>query len=140
MTASEGKKKPDHHPALMQLLATQLSVDPAQIKDFELCLYDTQPSAIGGLYNEFIYSPRLDNLAMSFCSLEALVQSTMASNALDEEPGVRLIALFDNEEVGSESASGAGSNLLEQAMRRICGSQVCISRFYLSAHFYIVCL
>ena len=40
-----------------------------EMRDFELCLYDTQPSQIGGIANEFIYSPRLDNLMMSFCSL-----------------------------------------------------------------------
>ena len=60
-----------HQEGFMKLLAEKAGLkDAACIKDFELCLYDTQPSALGGLYDEFIHSPRLDNLGMSFCSLE----------------------------------------------------------------------
>lgn len=50
-----------------------LQVSPSEVHDFELCLYDTQPSAIGGIFDEFIASPRLDNLMMSFCSTRALI-------------------------------------------------------------------
>lgn len=75
----------DHHPALLSLLANELSVDVQEIHDFELyaslssilfvdtqtfCvfrrhLYDTQPSTLGGINNEFIFSPRMDNLVSS---------------------------------------------------------------------------
>jgi aspartyl aminopeptidase len=59
-----------HHPQLLEVIAKELNVSVAQIEDFELCLYDTQSAAIGGLNDEFIHSSRLDNLMMSFCSLE----------------------------------------------------------------------
>jgi aspartyl aminopeptidase len=89
---SEGDFK--HHPILLDVLAQELKVDGtrtfgtflclmlaevlrdplfmyivAQIKDFELALYDTQESVIGGVGEEFIFSPRLDNLMMSYTAL-----------------------------------------------------------------------
>ena len=38
----------------------------------DLCLFDCQPAAIGGLNEEFIHSARLDNLMLSFCSIEVM--------------------------------------------------------------------
>jgi aspartyl aminopeptidase len=90
-----------------------------KILDFELCLYDTQPSAIGGAYNEFIFSGRLDNLMMSFCSIEALIRSLKNSESLANDPNIRLVSLFDNEEVGSNTAHGADSNLLPSTFERL---------------------
>jgi len=49
---------------------------------------------------------RLDNLAMSFCSLTALLDTYPTAEALADEPAVKAVALFDNEEVGSDSAQG----------------------------------
>jgi aspartyl aminopeptidase len=79
---------------------------------FELHLYDTSPAGYGGFGDEFVFSGRLDNLAMSHAALSAFC----ASGA---EPGViQVIALFDNEEVGSVSAQGANSNLVEATLER----------------------
>ena len=52
------------------MIAKQLKVSPTQIKDLELCLFDTLPAAIGGINDEYIFSARLDNLMMSFCGLK----------------------------------------------------------------------
>lgn len=49
---------------------------------------------------------RLDNLAMSYCSLTALMDTYPSEAALAGEPAVKAVALFDNEEVGSASAAG----------------------------------
>lgn len=92
-----------------------------QIVDLELCLYDTQASCFGGFENEFIYSARLDNLMMSYASLESLIGS-LEKHELCKEPNVRMICLYDNEEVGSASAYGADSHLTEAALRRIQAS------------------
>jgi len=107
-----------HHPELLSMLSDNLKVNIGQIVDLELCLYDTQPACLGGFRNEFIFSPRLDNLMMSYCALESLVGS-LDVHDLAGETNVRMICLYDNEEVGSASAYGADSHLTEAGLRRI---------------------
>ncbi|XP_058102251.1 probable aspartyl aminopeptidase isoform X2 [Magnolia sinica] len=51
--------------------------------------------------------------------LQALIDSTSSENSLDNEPGIRMVALFDHEEVGSNSAQGAGSPVMLDALSRI---------------------
>ncbi|CAH9054660.1 unnamed protein product [Cuscuta epithymum] len=111
-----------HHPLLLQLLATQAGCEPGDICDFELQACDTQPSLIGGAMKEFVFSGRLDNLCMSFCSLKALIDATTSGNSLQDETGVRVVALFDHEEVGSNSAQGAGSPVMLDTLSRITSS------------------
>lgn len=107
-----------HHSALMDALALDLKIKPDAIKDLELCLYDVQPPRFGGINSEFVYSARLDNLGMSYCALTALIESSEKDGAVNDE-NVRMAILFDNEEVGSDSAYGAGSNVLESCMKRV---------------------
>lgn len=99
-----------HHSYLVEIVAEEAGVEPEDILDFELLLYDTQKSVVGGLNNELIFSARLDNLMMTYCSVEGLIQSLTSSSALDKDSTIRLIACFDHEEIGSRTAQGADSN------------------------------
>ncbi|KAH7444759.1 hypothetical protein KP509_02G090200 [Ceratopteris richardii] len=108
-----------HHSRLLQLLSEQLDCEIEEIADLELNVCDTQPSCIGGAEQEFIFSGRLDNLVSSFCALRALLDTCKDSADLADETSVRMVALFDNEEVGSDSAQGAGSPAMFQAISRI---------------------
>ena len=108
-----------HHPHILQVIASHAEVEPSQVIDFELILYDTQKSCIGGLNDEFIFSARLDNLGMTFCSVMGLIASVLDSEALDSESCIRLATCFDHEEIGSLSAHGANSNLLPAVLRRL---------------------
>nr|AJD23160.1 aspartyl aminopeptidase [Onygena corvina] len=108
-----------HHPCLIELLSTELSVKADDIIDFEMLLYDTQKSCLGGMKDQFIFSPRLDNLNSSFCATVALVESLASPSALENESAIRLVSLFDHEEIGSRTAQGADSNMLPAIIRRL---------------------
>lgn len=111
--------KTAHHPLLMQVLSDELSCGVDDIMSIELNVCDTQPSCLGGGNDEFIFSGRLDNLASSYCALRALTDSCQSTGDLSSEHAIRMVALFDNEEVGSDSVQGAGAPTMFQAMRRI---------------------
>ncbi|GAM24522.1 hypothetical protein SAMD00019534_076970 [Acytostelium subglobosum LB1] len=106
-----------HHPILLDLLAKELNCSVGDIQNFDLCVCDTQPAAIGGASSEFIHSPRLDNLNMSYCVMEAL--SNVDDAHLANEESVLAAVLFDNEEVGSSSPQGACAPLLIDTITRI---------------------
>merc|ERR1719422_32495 len=112
-----GTQAAKHPPTLIRLLCQKLGVQPDNLLDFELCLADTQPAVIGGAAEEFLFAPRLDNLFNAWTAAKALIQSTEDSS-LGADTNIRMISLFDNEEVGSQSAQGAGSTYQESIMRR----------------------
>mmetsp|Transcript_96200 Transcript_96200/g.188940 ORF Transcript_96200/g.188940 Transcript_96200/m.188940 type:complete len:488 (+) Transcript_96200:58-1521(+) len=109
--------KAGQQPELLELVAQELDCTVAEIADFELSLYDTQGGALSGSTSEFLCSGRLDNLASCFVALEALESHSAAHAAQDED--VSIVALFDHEEVGSQSYSGAGSTLIGDCVERI---------------------
>uniref|UniRef100_A0A7S4IQR4 aspartyl aminopeptidase n=2 Tax=Odontella aurita TaxID=265563 RepID=A0A7S4IQR4_9STRA len=104
------------------MVASELGIDIEDIADFELNLYDVQPASLGGAYSEFVHSARLDNLASCYLALRGLVDHTASDDGLDllaDDEDISMIALFDHEEVGSSSLTGAGSPIMSEAVRRI---------------------
>jgi aspartyl aminopeptidase len=108
-----------HHPQILDIIAKEAGVDVSAVVDFEIVLFDTQKACIGGINDEFIFSPRLDNLGMTYCSVLGLISSVDAPDALDDDATIRLTVCFDHEEIGSTSAQGAFSNLLPSVLRRL---------------------
>ncbi|KAI9740677.1 MAG: hypothetical protein M1818_004641 [Claussenomyces sp. TS43310] len=108
-----------HHPYIVEIIAEHAQVSVSDIVDFEMLLYDTQKSCIGGINDELIYSARLDNLEMTYCSIMGLLESLSSHSALENESCIRLVTCFDNEEIGSTTAQGAASNLLPAVIRRL---------------------
>ncbi|EEB07898.1 aspartyl aminopeptidase Aap1 [Schizosaccharomyces japonicus yFS275] len=109
-----------HHPALLALLVQELGLGDNQVNrilDFELILGDAEKAKLGGLHEEFVFSPRLDNLGMTFCASQALTHS-MSENT-EDETSIRMVASFDHEEIGSVSAQGAESNFIQSVLERL---------------------
>ena len=86
------------------------------VLDFDLYLADATPACTFGVHNEFISSGRLDDLSMCYAGLEALIAS-------DTTDTTQVLALFDNEETGSQTKQGAGSPFLAYMLKRIAMSQ-----------------
>lgn len=84
-----------------------------KILSWDLFLFDAEKSSLGGIDNEFIYAPRLDNLASVHASFKALEQSKPLDN------DIQMVAYFQHEEIGSTSQNGANSNFLEATLNRI---------------------
>ena len=84
-----------------------------KILSWDLFLFDAEASQFGGIDNEFIYAPRLDNLASVHASYTALALSDIS------EDTIQMAVYFQHEEIGSQSQNGAESNFLEAILKRI---------------------
>ncbi|MDF2530601.1 MAG: family aminopeptidase [Clostridia bacterium] len=97
---------------LMTTIAKELNVEFKQILDFDLFLYEYEKGTIMGLNDEFISSPRLDDLAMVHAGVTAIAKSEAANST-------NVMVCFDNEDIGSSSKQGADSPLLSGILERI---------------------
>jgi aspartyl aminopeptidase len=83
----------------------------AEVLDYELSFYDTQPPALVGLEQDFIASARLDNLLSCYTGLASLLQAGSQVSSL--------LICTDHEEVGSASCCGAKGPMLQQFLERL---------------------
>ena len=101
---------------ILEELNKQQTVAREDILDFDLYLADATPACTFGAHNELISSGRLDDLSMCFAGLEAL----LASQPTDT---TQVLAIFDNEETGSQTKQGAGRPFLSYMLKRIALAQ-----------------
>jgi len=111
-------------PKLVKLIAGQLGIqDYSTILNWELELFDSQPAQVGGMDKEFIFAGRIDDKLCSWAAFMALLHAKH-----DDNDGViKLVALFDDEEIGSLLRQGARGNFLpgtvERAVEALCGRE-----------------
>ncbi|MEP7047672.1 MAG: M18 family aminopeptidase [Ilumatobacteraceae bacterium] len=98
-------------------LAGRLDVAMADLAAWELCLFDRTPPAILGGDQSLLAAGRLDNQLSCWAAVDALVTASGADDSTS------VIALFDHEEVGSESVTGAAGPLLEHVLERLASAK-----------------
>lgn len=87
-----------------------------EIVDMDLILTVRQPAVAAGVKDEFLLTPRFDDLGCVYTTLQGFLR---AQDKLPKE-ALSVFCLFDNEEVGSGSRQGALSNFLPDVLERIC--------------------
>ena len=97
---------------LTALVAATLGKNAEDIVSHELMLVCAEEPTLTGINGELVLSPRLDDLAAAYTSLAAFIESGDG----DFTP---VLAVFDNEEVGSDTKQGAASTFLHTTLKRI---------------------
>ena len=95
-----------------EFIAQELGVKPEDVVGCDLYLYPRVAPSLWGAKEEFISSPRLDDLQCAYTSMKALVDS-------HNPHGVNVCCCFDNEEVGSGTKQGALSTFLRDVLQRV---------------------
>lgn len=97
---------------LIAEIAKKLSVNPSDIIDYDLFLYNNESGTVWGVEDEFFSAPRIDDLQCAYSAMTAFINSADTS-------AVPVLAVFDNEEVGSSTKQGAASTFLHDTLMRI---------------------
>ncbi len=101
--------------ALNNLIAKELNCNKEDILGTDLFLYNRQNASIWGNEEEFISSPQLDDLQCAYSAMQAMIHA-------GNDHSINIMAIFDNEEVGSGTKQGADSTFLEDIMKRLTES------------------
>lgn len=119
-TAAE-KKAPlfGRHPLkLLRYIASRGRVKVEDILEWDLQLYDVQKGVRGGLDNEFIFAPRVDDRVCSYAAISSLLESSARGSFLGSD-SFSIVGLFDNEEIGSATRTGIKGQLIETVISRV---------------------
>ena len=94
------------------LVAKKLGVEKESIISSDLFLALLDRGMLVGANKEFIMAPQIDNLECSFACCQSLINSTNTKS-------INVCALFDAEEIGSRTRSGAASTMLDSVLSRV---------------------
>lgn len=104
----------DKNFSFKDLISRETGIDSEKILSWDLFLYNRDKGCVWGAENEFISSPKLDDLECVYTTFKGFLAGKNPEKVL-------VHAVFDNEEVGSQSRQGAGSTLLKDVLLRING-------------------
>ena len=104
-------------------VAELLEVGPDDVLAWDLMAFDTQPPAVIGRNGDLFSSGRIDNLLSSFCGVRALAGLADGPDRGDGLARTPLLALYDHEEIGSESATGAAGGFLASLLERVATAE-----------------
>ncbi len=96
-------------------LASEVNCDPGDVLAFDVMTHDIAGSALLGQDQSLLASGRLDNLVSSWAAVESLIE---VADGLEAGGAPAAIALYDHEEVGSQSSTGAASTALATVIER----------------------
>ncbi|MCU0270671.1 MAG: M18 family aminopeptidase [Acidimicrobiales bacterium] len=102
-----------------RFLADELGVESHDVLAWDVMLHDLTPATLLGADRELLASARIDNLLSCWAATRALLGSLAPGGTGTGPDPVPVVGLFDHEEIGSESASGAASTLLATTLERI---------------------
>ena len=111
-----GDKEDDDWEALRQLIADSAGIEKDAMLDFSGEVYDLQSPALGGIGENYLISPRIDNLASTHAAVMAMIKA-------DRSDCTAVALLFDNEEIGSRTVNGAASPFMERILERLAGGR-----------------
>ena len=100
----------------LDTIARSAGVDAGSVLSWDAMVHDLTPSRRSGRAGVFVSAPRLDNLCSSFTAVRAL-RDVVAGR--EPSPVVPVVCLYDHEEVGSTTATGADSTMLVGVLERI---------------------
>lgn len=110
-----------HSIELLRYIAKLAGLKVGQLVQLDLDLFDVQKGVIGGINDDFLFAPRLDDRLCSYASMRALIESS-ADLDVDSMDTFISVTLFDNEEIGSLSRQGARGGLFESVLSRVATS------------------
>ncbi|CAN6674333.1 vacuolar aminopeptidase 1 [Trichomonascus vanleenenianus] len=139
--ATEDEKKSPvygkHSLPLLRELAKRADVELKDVLSVELEMFDVHHGEVGGLRKDLLFCPRIDDKICSYAAINGLIEGV---EKLEKAGELSIVALYDNEEIGSLQKQGAQGNLMEGVVDRVLaqyGSDDEIKRLTYANSFFV---